>query len=257
MGIGDTGDGGKRVGSVERAFAVVEELRRHGPMRIEAVAEALDVSTSTAHVHLKTLEETGYVVRDSEGYRLGYRFLRNGIEACQQSHVYEVTRPEVDELAAETGEVANLGVEEEGKRVILYQAEGTEAVYDNAPVGEYTNMHWTALGKAILSHLPASYVDDIVDAYGLPDRQENTIIDRSALTAELARVRDRNYAVEDEERRAGIRSVAVPIVVDEEVVGALSVSGPKERLDDARIQNELLPALRSRVNVVEVKFTYE
>ena len=257
MGIGDPGDGGKRVGSVERAFAVVEELRGNGPMRIEAVADALDVSTSTAHVHLKTLEEVGYVVRDAAGYRLGYRFLRNGIETRQRSQIYAVTRPEVDELAAETGEVANLGVEEEGKRVILYQAEGTEAVYDNAPIGEYTNMHWTALGKAILAHLPASYVDDVLDAYGLPGRQENTITDRGALSEELARVRDRNYAIEDEERRAGIRSVAVPILVDEDVVGALSVSGPKERFDDARIENELLPALRSRVNVVEVKYTYE
>jgi DNA-binding IclR family transcriptional regulator len=257
MGIDSTGGGGKRVSSVERAFAVVEELRGQGPMRIEAVADALGVSTSTAHVHLKTLEEVGYVVRDDAGYRLGYRFLRNGIEERRRSQVYEVTRPEVDELAVETGEVANLGVEEAGKRVILYQAEGTEAVYDNAPVGEYTDMHWTALGKAILAHLPERYVDDIVDAYGLPERRPSTITDRGALTEELARVRDREYAVEDEERRAGIRSVAVPILADEEVVGAVSVSGPKERLDDARIETELLPALRSRVNVVEVKYTYE
>jgi DNA-binding IclR family transcriptional regulator len=257
MTLGSTGDGAKRVGSVQRAFAVIELLRERGPMRIEAVADALDVSTSTAHVHLKTLDEVGYVVHDGDGYRLGYRFLRNGVETRRQSHVYEVTRPEVDELAEKTGEVANLGVEEKGKRVILYQAEGTEAVYDNAPIGEYTNMHWTALGKAILAHLPASYVDEILDAYGLPDRQENTITDRDALSEELAGVRDRDYAIEDEERRVGIRSVAVPIVVEEEVVGALSVSGPKERLDDARIQSELLPALRSHVNVVEVKYTYE
>ncbi|MEF8852379.1 MAG: IclR family transcriptional regulator [Haloarculaceae archaeon] len=257
MGIGDAGDGGKRVASVERAFAVIEQLRGEGSMRIEAVAEALDVSTSTAHVHLKTLEEVEYVVRDSGGYRLGYRFLRNGVETRERSRVYEVTRDEVDELAAETGEVANLGVEEEGKRVLLHQAEGTNAVYDNAPIGEYTNMHWTALGKAILAHLPEGYAGDVIDVHGLPDRQESTITDRDELAEEFARVRDRKYAIEDEERRLGIRSVAVPILVEDSVVGALSVSGPKERLDDRRIEGELLPALRSRVNVVEVKYAYE
>jgi len=257
MGISDTGDGGKRVSSVERAFDVVDVLRSGGPMRIDDVAEALNVSTSTAHVHLKTLEGVGYVVRESEGYRLGFRFLRDGIGVRQESNVYEITRPEVDALADETGEVANLGVEEEGKRVILYQAEGTEAVYDNAPTGEYTNMHWTALGKSILAHLPESYVEDVVEAHGLPRRQENTITDRDELAEELARVRDRRYAVEDEERRAGIRSVAVPILVDDAVKGAISVSGPKERLDDRRIDEELLPALRNRVNVVEVKYAYE
>jgi DNA-binding IclR family transcriptional regulator len=257
MGISDTGGGGKRVSSVERAFAVVGVLRKRGPMRIEEVAEALDVSTSTAHVHLKTLESVGYAVREDEGYRLGYRFLRDGIEERQRSNVYDITRPEVEALAEETGEVANLGVEEEGKRVILYQDEGTEAVYDNAPIGEYTNMHWTALGKSILAHLSDAYVDRIVEAHGLPDRQETTITDRDELAEELARVRDRGYALEDEERRAGIRSVAVPILVDDIVEGAISVSGPKERLDDRRIEEELLPALRNRVNVVEVKYAYD
>jgi len=257
MGISDSGDGGKRVSSVQRAFDVVGVLRERGPMRIEAVAEALDVSTSTAHVHLKTLESVGYAVREDEGYRLGYRFLRDGIGVRQRSNVYDIARSEVEALADETGEVANLGVEEEGKRVILYQAEGTEAVYDNAPIGEYTNMHWTALGKSILAYLPDSYVECVVEAYGLPDRQDNTITDRDELAEELARVRDRNYALEDEERRAGIRSVAVPILVDDSVKGAISVSGPKERLDDRRIEEELLPALRNRVNVVEVKYVYE
>jgi DNA-binding IclR family transcriptional regulator len=257
MGISDSGDGGKRVSSVERAFDVVEVLRTNGPMRIDDVAEALDISSSTAHVHLKTLESVGYAIREAEGYRLGFRFLRNGIGVRQQSSVYQTTRPEVDGLAEETGEVANLGVEEEGKRVILYQAEGTEAVYDNAPTGEYTNMHWTALGKSILAHLPEAYVEDVIAAHGLPSRQENTITDRDHLVEELARVRDRKYAIEDEERRAGIRSVAVPILVDDSVVGALSVSGPKERLDDRRIDDELLPALRNRVNVVEVRYAYE
>jgi DNA-binding IclR family transcriptional regulator len=257
MGINDTGDGGKRVSSVERAFDVVGVLRKRSPVRIEEVAETLDVSTSTAHVHLKTLESVGYAVRDDEGYRLGYRFLRDGIGVRQQSNVYDITRPEVEALAEETGEVANLGVEEEGKRVILFQDEGTEAVYDNAPIGEFTNMHWTALGKSILAHLPEDYVERIIEAHGLPDRQKNTITDRDELAEELARVRDRGYALEDEERRAGIRSVAVPILVDDAVKGAISVSGPKERLDDRRIEEELLPALRNRVNVAEVKYAYE
>jgi len=257
MGIRDTGDGGKRVSSVQRSFAVVEALRSNGPMRVEEVAGELDVATSTAGVHLKTLEDVGYVVKDDPGYRLSYRFLRDGVSVRERSNVYQVTRPEVEALAEETGEVANLGVEEEGKRVLLYQAEGTEAVYDNAPIGEYTHMHWTALGKAILANLPDPYVEKILEAPGLPDRQANTITDRDRLAEELGRIRDRGYAVEDEERRAGIRSVAVPIVVEDRVVGALSVSGPGERLDDDRIEAELVPALRNRVNVVEVKYTYE
>ncbi|WP_415381922.1 IclR family transcriptional regulator [Halosimplex sp. TS25] len=257
MEITRPGDSDKLVQSVERAFDVVDVLHTEGTVRIDDVSEALDIPTSTAHVHLKTLESVGYVVRDADGYRLSCRFLRDGVTLRGRKNVYRATKAEIDALAETTGEVANLGIEENGQRVILYQAEGTEAVYDNAPIGEYTNMHWTALGKAMLAHLPESYVDQIVETYGLPGARDATITDRDRLDEELARILDRNYALEDEERREGIRSLASPIVVDDTVVGAISVSGPKERLDDDRIENELLPELRNTVNVVEVKYAYD
>ncbi|WP_336338761.1 IclR family transcriptional regulator domain-containing protein [Haloarcula brevis] len=66
---------------------------------------------------------------------------------------YPTAKLEIQNLAETTGEVANLGAEEDGQRVIVYQSEGSEAVYDNALIGEFTNMHWTALGKAILYKL--------------------------------------------------------------------------------------------------------
>ncbi|WP_123534412.1 IclR family transcriptional regulator [Halosimplex salinum] len=257
MDITRQDDSDKQVKSVRRAFDVVGVVRAEGTVRIADVASALDIPTSTAHVHLKTLEAAGYVVQDADGYRLSYRFLRDGVTVRDRENVYNATKSEVEALAEETGEVANLGVEENGQRVILYQAEGTEAVHDNAPIGEYTEMHWTALGKAMLAHLPVGYVDQIVDTYGLPRARPNTITDRDRLDEELATIRDRNYAVEDEERREGIRSLASPIVVDDTVVGAVSVTGPKERFDDDRIQQELLPELRNTVNVVEVKYAYD
>lgn len=257
MKLNDPDNGGKRVDSVRRSFRVIEALRGAGTVRIDDVAEALDIPSSTAHVHLKTLESAGYVVMDSDGYRLGLRFLRNGCESRQQDPIYSVAKSEVDELAEETGEVANLGVEENGQRVILYQSEGSEAVYDNAPIGEYTNMHWTALGKAMLAELPPEYVDEILDRYGVPSQTENTVDDREQLHEVLESIRDRGVALEDEERREGIRSIAVPTVVDGSVVGAISLSGPKERFDDGRIDDVLLPELRDRNNVVEVKYAYE
>ncbi|EMA27640.1 IclR family transcriptional regulator [Haloarcula japonica DSM 6131] len=160
-------------------------------------------------------------------------------------------------MAETTGEVANLGVKEGGQRVIVYQSEGSEAVYDNAPIGEFTNMHWTALGKAILAELPEDYVQKIVDQYGLPTATENTIAEFDQLLEELATIREQGFALEDEERRTGIRSIAVPLKVEENVVGAVSISGPKERFNDSRITNELLPALKDRTNVIEVKIAYE
>jgi DNA-binding IclR family transcriptional regulator len=257
MNITEPGTDDGAIGAVERAFAVVGVVRDQGTVRIDDVATALDIPTSTAHSHLTTLESVGYVVQGSDGYRLSCRFLRDGVAVRQRRTVYRATRAEIDALAEATGEVANLGIEENGQRIILYQAEGTEAVHDNAPIGEHTEMHWTALGKAILAHLPADYVEGVVDTYGLPRATEQTITDRDRLDEELARIRDRDYALEDEDRREGIRSVATPIVVDDDVIGAISVTGPKERFDDERIEEAILPELRNTANVVEVKYAYD
>lgn len=250
-------EGGKRITTIQQAFEVVEVLRRFGTVRIKDITEELEIPTSTAHVYLKTLESVGYVVQDEDGYRLGLRFLRDGSVARNARTAYSTAKSEVDALAEKTGEVANFGVEENGQRVIIYQSEGSEAVYDNAPIGEFTKMHWTALGKAILSELPEEYVSEIVEHYGLPAATENTIDDPESLSEELATVQEQGYALEDEERRTGIRSIASPIVVERGVVGAISLSGPKERFNGDRIDDELLPALKNSRNVVEVKTAYK
>lgn len=257
MGLGSSNNDGKRISAVKRAFSVIDVLRGSGTMRINDVAEALDIPMSTAHVHLKTLEDIGYVIKDDDGFRLGLRFLRDGSVIRNDLSVYSVAKLEIDNLAESTGEVANLGIEENGQRIILYQSEGSEAVYDNALVGEYTNMHWTALGKAILAELPDDYVRKIIDRYDLPAATPNTIVDPDALFDALTQIREQGFALEDEERRTGIRSISIPITMDSHVVGAISLSGPKERFDDNRIEDELLPALKNHANVVEIKIAYD
>jgi len=257
MNLNTTDGGGKRVSAVQRGFEVIKVLRESGSVHISDVAEALDIPMSTAHVHLKTLESVGYVIQDNSGYHLALRFLRDGAIARSDLRVYSAAKSEIKDIANTTGEVANLGVEENGQRVIVYQSEGSEAVYDNAPVGEYTNMHWTALGKAILAELPSEYVREIIDHHGLPVATDSTIDEAEKLLEELETIEQRGFALEDEERRSGIRSVATPLNVDGRVVGAVSLSGPKERFDDDRIENELLPALKHSNNVIEVKVAYE
>lgn len=250
-------DDGKQIDSVHRSLKILDVLDSNGPMKLPDLAACLDMAESTVHVHLRTLQTTGYLVHSDGGYDLSLRLLQKGIAARQRRDVYEITREELDEIAQETGEVANLGVKESGQRVILDQSEGSDAVYDNAPVGEHTHMHWTALGKAILAEQPSDIVEEIIDARGLPMATEHTIVSREELFAALEATRERGYAIEDEERRDGIRSIAVPLVADSSVLGAISLSGPKKRFLDKRVKDELVPALQNTSNVIEIRYSYE
>ncbi|WP_247004274.1 IclR family transcriptional regulator [Halosolutus gelatinilyticus] len=256
MRTDDTGDG-RTIKSLERGFEIIETLAELEGARLTEVSTAIGLSVSTTHTYLQTLVETGYVRRAGDQYELNLRFLQQGGRVRQSVDVYDVARPEVDRLARETNEVASLGIEEDGQRVLIYKSEGDNAIYDNAPTGEYTNMHWSALGKALLSRHSRSELEAIVDEYGLEAQTDRTITDVETLRSELERIRERGYSIENEERRAGIRSVGVPIVTDDDdVIGALSISGPKNRINDAWIEETAVPLLRNAANIVEVKYVH-
>lgn len=250
-------DTGQTLQGVGRAFKIIRFLSRSGQSTVTDVANQFDIPTSTAHIHLKTMYEAGYLHRSSDAsYRLSLRFLEHGAVVRRRFEIYGGAHQEVRSIANETGEVASLGVEEDGKRVLLYKSEGGDAVYDDAVTGEFTHLHWVSLGKAILAYLPEDRVKEIVENHGLPGATEHTITDVDELHRELEQVREDGYAVEDEEHRENIRAVSVPIRREGEPLGAISVSGPKSRFDDTRIEEDLVETLQDRANVIELRLKH-
>lgn len=236
---------------------VVEALKERGEVGVSEVARELDIPKSSAYNHLQTLREKGYVVKEDSEYRLGLRFLEIGGYLRDQTKLYDVAEPNLDDLAEETGERANLLVEEDGMGTYLHLAKGSQAIQTDAYVGFRTHLHSTALGKAILAHLPEENVEDIVDHRGLPAVSENTITSRSALFEELERTRARGYALDDEERLPGLRCVAAPVqTTDDDVLGAISVSGPVSRISNERFESELPEHVRQKANIIELQATY-
>lgn len=160
-------------------------------------------------------------------------------------------------LAEETGELANLLVEEHGKGLYLYRAQGENAVQTDSYIGQRVSLHNTALGHAILAHLPRKRVNEIIDRHGLPATTENTITEPEELFNRLEKVRKEGVAFDDEERVKGLRCVAVPIVSnDESVEGAISISGPTSRFQDQKFRNVLPEKLEKAANVIELNITY-
>jgi len=253
----DDADSGNRIQSVENAFNIVDELKEQGGCSVSDLARTLDVPKSTAHVYLQTLQDLGYVVQVGDEYHLGMRFLELGGHVRHDLNVYQAARGEVDELSEAVGEVATIGYEENGMRVLIYRTEPISGISDNAPTGEFTHMHWTALGKVLLSRHSNDEIRDIADRVGLPEATEQTITDIDSLLEEIETVRKQGFALEDEERVNGIRSIAVPIGdVDASGNAAISVAGPKHRFSDQRIEDELLPELNNAANVIELQYKH-
>lgn len=248
---------GNTITATRTSLQIVEALKRLDGAGVTAVAKDLEMTKSTVHNHLRTLEDEGYITNEDNIYRVGLRFLELGEYKRNRMDIYRKARPEVTSLAEKTGEMANAAVEEHGKGVYITRAEGTEAVTVDTYAGKRVNLHCTALGKTILAELPEQRVDDIIDTHGLPARTENTITDREALNSELAEIRKQGYAYDREERLSGLRCVAAPVVPEDgEIVAALSVSGPTTRIKGDRFHKDIPELLRSAANVIEINLTY-
>ncbi len=242
--------------ATKNTIQLFEGLRSLDGAGITELAEYTGLSKSTVHSHLNTLKNHGYVIQDGRTYYVGLGFFEMGEYARKQHKIYDIGRPEVDKLAEQTGELANMMVEEHGKGVYLYRAQGENAVTLDTQTGKRRYLHCTALGKAILAHLPRERVDEIVDQHGLPEQTRYTITDPESLYTELYSVREEGVAQCHQERVKGLRCVAVPILSDERVLGAISVSGPTTRMTEQRIEEIVPEYLTQAANVIEINIEF-
>lgn len=236
---------------------VLEGLKDLNGAGVTELARHLEMSKSNVHNYLNTLRREEYVVKEGNVYDVGVRFLDLARYARNKQEVYDVARPELDDLADETGELVNLLIEEHGRGVYLYQAEGPDSVEVDSAIGTRVYLHNTALGKAILAELDRARTEEILDRHGLPATTGRTITDREALFEELERVRERGVAFDREERLAGLNCVACAVTDNQGVVaGAISVSGPASRMSGARFERELPEKLQSLANIISLNLTY-
>lgn len=238
----------------QKTIYLLSTLQELGSAGITELASVTGMNKSTVHNHLSTLKTEELVTQNGTEYTLGLRLLEFGGQARNQQPLYDIAIPEIERLANQTGELANLVVEEYGRGVYILCERGDEAVDLDIYPGVRRLLHQTASGKAILAHMDDERVEEIVKNHGLPAKTDQSITDRNELFEHLEMVRDRGFAVDDEEHINGLRCIGTPILNKEkEVLGAVSVSIPVTRMSDERFYNEVPDSVKSATNVIELQ----
>lgn len=245
------------VSTSEKTLRILTSLKEIDGGSVTELADRLDMSKGTVHSHLATLHEHGFIVKRNGTYDLSLKLLDLGGYARDRMGLLKKAEPEVNKLAEETDELANLMTEQHGMGVYLHRAKGSQAIDLNTYIGLRVHLHWTALGLAILANVSDDRVDEIIDDNGLPSQTRKTVTSRNALDQRLERVRDRGYAVDDEELLAGLRCVAAPILSSrDDVLGAVSISAPKSRMQGQRFEEEIPNLVSRAANVIELNMNY-
>lgn len=245
--------GPQTIQSSEKLFAIVNGLLELGEAGVTELAEHVTFHKSTVYIYLQTLRENGLVTKSGVKYRLSLQFLTIGEGVRNQHAVFQKGRAEIDRLAADTGELACLGVPERGIVVIVYEVQGVKAT-QTIGVGSRLPLVETTMGEAML-------------AYAEPEDGEESETDGALAAAEhddelaahLETIRGDGYVVSTDElgdgkpyiaepdvgrprsesHRASVRNrtVAAPVCRDGRLVGVVSVTGPAKRISDEYLDN--------------------
>lgn len=231
-----------RVQVLDRTLGILDVLAEArvemGPAEL---AERLSLHKSTIHRLLRVLERHRFIRRNPNHgkYGLGMRLFELGSRAVAQLDLRERAEPFLRRLVGETGETAHVCVLEGTEMMSVANAEGPRTLRTPATVGRRTPVHCTSVGKALMAYLPERTIDELLARVRLTQYTRNTITTRAALKADLQRIRERGYAVDNEEIEEGLRCVGAPIRnYTGRVVAAMSIAGPV-----FRVTPERLPAL--------------
>ncbi len=241
--------------TVSRACDVISALNELDGAGVTELATHLSISKSSTHSYLNTLLEKKIVVKEQSTYKLSLELLYLGNTVRHRNVLFTYGRSAAEKLADESGEYVHLMCEQHGLERNVYKVKGKRAVGSEYHVSKEQNadyLHFTSTGKAVLASISQNRVKDIIDEYGLTAKTQNTITDRESLFEEISAIREQGYAFNNEEEVVGIRAVGAPIQdANGKVHGAISVSGPSNRLTGEFYNEELPKLVTEKANVIE------
>ena len=224
---------------VTKAFRILSAVadKTHG-MRISEIARELDISKSTVHGIMSALEGQGALIKDpgTKRFSIGYALIELGKKAYSRINFKEIARPFIEQLMITCQESVFLGIKDRNNVIILDVVESSKAYKISSPVGTIIPLLAGAVGKVFMSELNEKEINDFINTDGLTKFTEKTIVDREKYIEELQSVKERGYAIDDEEYLPGVRAVAAPVKGNGLYNTSVWVVGFKSSMDDGMLK---------------------
>ena len=225
--------------AIDRALSILEATaERAGGLTNAEISRRLGVPKSSASYILRRLERRGYLRRDAETgkYRPGLKVLSLGRQVLSGLDIRSAALPVLRLLVERTELTAHLAVLDHGEAVYVEKVDAPGFIKMDTWVGRRMCLHSTGVGKALVAQLSRGEIEMLAHAHPLTRRTPNTITSLHRLLGELERVRERGYAVDDEENNRGARCVAAPVLDGlGRVAAAVGLSGTTGQIDETSL----------------------
>ncbi|MFD6174383.1 IclR family transcriptional regulator [Streptomyces coeruleorubidus] len=225
--------------SVTRSLRILEAVAQHQPVTVGELTKIFGLPKSTVQRTLVTLAEAGWLRanrRDTTRWEIGARVLAVRPAALQGSSLLTAAHEPMVRLRDALNETIHLSVPDALQcMVVVDRVDSDHPVRTFHTIGDTSPLHATAVGRAVLAHLPKHDVEELI-AQGLERFTDTTPADPDELRAELDRIRTDGYAVNRNQYRPGVCAIAAPVLDEDGApLASVAVSMPDSRFDAERL----------------------
>ena len=239
---GAEGARGGGIQSIERAFAILEEVARNRDgITLAELSKRVGLHNSTTFHLVRTMVSLGYIqqLKESKRYRIGRHLFTLAAGALDEIELVSLATPVLEGLTRATGECSHFAIRSGEDIVVLAKTAGTGMFQMANQVGVVRPAHCTALGKVLLAALAPEQRERYLATHELKRFTTKTIVEPDALLRELEAVRRNGIGFDDGEFDAEARCVAVPVRdFTGQVAGAIGISAPMWRLSIQVLQEK-------------------
>lgn len=225
--------------SVTRSLRILEAVAQHQPVTVGELTKIFGLPKSTVQRTLVTLAEAGWLRanrKDTTRWEIGARVLAVRPAALQGSSLLTAAHESMVRLRDALNETVHLSVPDALQcMVVVDRVDSNHGVRTFHTIGDTSPLHATAVGRAILAHLPKQDVEELI-TQGLACFSDTTPADPDELRAELERIRTDGYAVNRNQYRPGVCAIAAPVLDEDGApLASVAVSMPDSRFDTERL----------------------
>jgi len=245
----------ERIASIPKALSIIEAFSRDAPsLTISEAARRTGTTRASARRILLTLEELGYVGTDQGRFFLRPSILRLGFAYLSSSPIRDAATTYLESLAERFEESCSVAVLDADEIVYVARMPARRIMTITLAVGARLPAYCTSLGRVLLASLPSTELDGYFKRTEPAALTEYTVTKQVALRKLIAETRDKQYAVVDQEREVGVRSVAVPLNdASGRTVAAINISAHASRVTMEALETTYLAALREAADQINAR----
>lgn len=221
-----------QLSTLERGLQILEAITENGEMTVTEVGNHMDINRASAHRFITTLRDQGFVRKNQHNkYEATFKMLELGMKQADKFEIRRIAKPYMRDLAAEFDETVNLGLLDQGLVIYLDKVESRELLRMDSGIGTSCPAYATAMGKAMLAFLPEEDRAAYMEKTRFTPITPHTVAGPIELSKDIAKIRKKGYAVDEEELALDLYCIGAPIFDFHAYPAfALSVSGPVRRL---------------------------